>query len=209
VIIAAVTALILGAVGGFWYGTREVRATLEQIDAELQRVRAEATRGAIHELDAQLIGVLRSTVGNEAVRRPLDQAFADLDEADRILADAPPPGAPELDAGLAKLRDARARVQQLREDRGDAAATLARLEEISRQGALGPAEMTRDLGALRAGLGGLYAELAAEADRAGDARRAQRLLAAAMSVDPGNRGRYEEQQKAPPRAEAPTGKGRP
>jgi proteasome lid subunit RPN8/RPN11 len=206
VAVAAVTALILGGAGGFWWGTREVRATLEQVDVELARARAEAQRGVIREIDAQLVGVLRSTVGNEAVRRPLDQAFADLDEADRILADAPPPGAPELDAGLAKLRAARERVQHLREDRGDAAATLARLEEITRQGAPGPAEMARDLGVVRAGLGALYAELAGEAARAGDARRAERLLSAAASVDPGNRERYEEQQKAPPPADAPGAK---
>lgn len=197
-------AAILGAAGGFWLGTRDARAALQQMDAELSRVRSDAMRGAIREIDAQLVGMLRSTIGNDAVQRPLEQMIADLEEADRIFTDAPAPGTPELEVGLAKIRLARDRGRRIRDDRGDAHAALARLEEAARQGALSPAEMTRDLGVVRAGLGALYAELAGDALRAGDVRRAERLLAVAASVDPANRARYEQAPSLePPRPGAP------
>jgi proteasome lid subunit RPN8/RPN11 len=188
-----VLALVLGGLGGFRWGTTEERRVLEQLEVELSRVRGEAERHVKSEIDLQLIGLLRGTIGNDAVRRPLETTAADLEQAEKLLEDAPAPGTPEFESGLARLRSARDRVRRVRDDRGDAQAALAQLEEIARQGALGPAEVSRDLGTLRVGLGALYAELAADAARAKDGARAERLLAAAVAVDPANQTRYAQQ----------------
>lgn len=192
---AGLVALFLGAVGGFLYGTREARVALQQMDAEVQRARQEAIRDVVSDIDSQLLGILKTTVGNEAVRRPLDDVIGDLDAAGKTLAVSPGPDDAELAAALERLRDARERAQRLRDDRGDAKAVLGRLEEMSRQGAQSPAEMSRDIGVLRVSLGALYADLAADAAKSGDARKAQRMLAVAASVDPANRARYEQQLK--------------
>jgi proteasome lid subunit RPN8/RPN11 len=192
----ALLALVVGGFGGFWYGTREARSAIQELPRELDRARAEAVRAAINDIDAQLVSVLRTTVGNEAVRKPLDQMLADLDEAERSITLEVGPGDPEHEAALAKLRSARERAQQIKNDRGDAQAALTELERASKQVALDPVEVSRDLGLMRSALGALYAELATEGAKAGDMRRAQRLLTAAASVDPGNRARYEQQLKA-------------
>jgi hypothetical protein len=152
-------------------------------------------RAAINDIDAQLVSILRTTVGNEAVRKPLDQMLADLEDAERSITLEVGPGDPEHEAALAKLRSARERAQQIKNDRGDAHAALTELERASKQTSLDPVEVSRDLGLMRSALGALYAELAADGAKAGDVRRAQRLLTAAASVDPGNRARYEQQLK--------------
>jgi proteasome lid subunit RPN8/RPN11 len=186
---------VLAGIGGFWYGTREARAVIGQLSGELQRAREEAVRGAINDLDSRLVGLLRTTVGNEAVRKPLDLALADLEEAEKSLALSVGPGDPEHATALAKIQSARERAQQIKNDRGDAQAALAKLEEVARQATLDPVEVTRDLAVTRSALGALYAELALDGAKSGDLRRAQRMLAAAANVDPSNRARYEQQLK--------------
>lgn len=192
---AGIVALLLGAAAGFWFGTREARTALQQMDAEVQRARQDAIRNVVTDIDSQLLGVLKTTVGNEAVRRPLDEVIGDLDAAGKTLAVTPGPDDAELAAALERLRDARERAQRLRDDRADAKAVLGRLEEMSRQGAQSPAEMSREIGVLRVSLGALYADLAADAVKAGDTRKAERMLTVASSVDPANRARYEQQLK--------------
>ncbi len=200
---------LIGAVGGFWIGTREARAVLQQVELELSKARAEGVRAAVQDIDAQLLGVLRATLGNEATRRPLEQALVDLDEAEKTFADAPSYDSVEHRAGLARIEAARDRLRQIRDDRGDAHAVLARLEEISRQSSLSPAEISRELATMRATLGALHSEMASDAARAGDLARADRLLTAAAGVDNGNRARYEQQRKAlgGPAAPAPSASG--
>jgi hypothetical protein len=68
--------------------------------------------------------------------------------------------------------------------------------------------VTRDIAFMRASLGALYAELAADGAKGGDQRRAQRLLTAAANVDPANRGRYEQQLKTLEGGERPGDDGR-
>ncbi|HEX8112437.1 MAG TPA: hypothetical protein VF516_32125, partial [Kofleriaceae bacterium] len=92
----------------------------------------------------------------------------------------------------AQLRTARTRLIQLEQARGTAQAVLTQLELAARRGNEPSKEVTRDLAEQRAGLGAIYAELAADCAKA-DPGRARRLLAAAAHLDPGNRVRYEKQ----------------
>jgi proteasome lid subunit RPN8/RPN11 len=191
VLVVAVVAML----GGRWLGSRGSAAALQQMEAEIDRLRAEGGRASASTLDAQLVAILKSTVGNEGVKRPAEQIVAELDESAKALAEAPGPDDPELQDGLAKLKSARDRAARLRDDRGDAYAALQQLEDAARRGQPSPAEIARDVAIQRSALGALYAELASDAARAGDEKRSRRLLAAAASVDPANRERYEQQAK--------------
>jgi hypothetical protein len=79
--------------------------------------------------------------------------------------------------------------------RGSAEAALAAIQRVTRQGAELRGDLVREVADQRAGIGVLYAELAADVAKAGDARRAKRLLATAhlARLDPGGRSRYEAQ----------------
>jgi proteasome lid subunit RPN8/RPN11 len=102
------------------------------------------------------------------------------------------PGNPLSTSFAVQLRTARTRLVQLEQARGTAQAELTALESAARHGNEPSKEITRDLAEQRAGLGAIYAELAADASKA-DPTRARRLLAAAAHLDPGNRVRYEKQ----------------
>jgi hypothetical protein len=91
-----------------------------------------------------------------------------------------------------QLRIARDLLLRLGQDRGVAAAKLNQLERATRRSGELRTDLARDVSEQRSGLGGLYAELAGDAVRAGDAARARRLLATAAHLDPGNRTRYEK-----------------
>jgi proteasome lid subunit RPN8/RPN11 len=101
-------------------------------------------------------------------------------------------GNPPAPSFALQLRTARTRLVQLEQARGTAQAELNALEAAARHGNEPSREVARDLAEQRAGLGAIYAELAADSARA-DPGRARRLLAAAAHLDPGNRVRYEKQ----------------
>ncbi len=110
------------------------------------------------------------------------------------------PSAPSpLAAAIARLLELRHALARLALERASAQATLHAIEREAqrRDDPALRAEQRRDLGrevaAQRAGLGALYAELAAEAARAGDRPRAHRYFTTAARIDPGNRARYEQQ----------------
>jgi len=100
------------------------------------------------------------------------------------------------DPTVTQLKALRDRLQGLIDKRGSAEAVLVQLEKAARRGADRSIDLGRDLGEQRAGIGGLYAELATDAAKAGDKARAKRLLTAAAHLDPGNHGRYEKQLQA-------------
>lgn len=104
----------------------------------------------------------------------------------------PAAGTPPAPSFALQLRTARTRLIQLEQARGTAQAELNALEAAARRGNEPSKEVTRDLAEQRAGLGAIYAELAADSARA-DPARARRLLATAAHLDPGNRVRYEKQ----------------
>jgi proteasome lid subunit RPN8/RPN11 len=96
-------------------------------------------------------------------------------------------------AGLAtQLWIARDLLARLGHDRSAAAVTLNQLERATRRSGELRTDLARDVSEQRSGLGGLYAELASDALKTGDAARAKRLLGLAAHLDPGNRTRYEK-----------------
>lgn len=106
-----------------------------------------------------------------------------------------PPTTPEarIDDAIARLEVARAKLVRVHDDRLAAAVILQELTAGGRSRGPDPAELARDVAAQRNGLGQVYAELAADAVKAGDKDRARRLLHAAVRIDPGERARYEKQ----------------
>jgi hypothetical protein len=82
---------------------------------------------------------------------------------------------------------------QVAQGRSSALAELSALERSVRRRGDQRLDLGRDVAEQRSGLGTLYAELAADAVKAGDPARARRLLATAAHLDPGNRARYEQQ----------------
>jgi proteasome lid subunit RPN8/RPN11 len=208
----AVVLILIAGFFGHWLGSSSGGRGAVEAQLDLARAKADATQLAIGSLQSDLVGILRETLGDHAVRKPAAIAIADVEKAIaavKAVAPAPAP-APATDAGsagsaapstpptpveqaLTRLAAARTSLIRLLEDRGSAEAVLAQLELAARRGAAARADLARDVAAQRAGLGRLYAELATDAVKAGDPARARGLLAAAAHLDPGNRPRYEKQ----------------
>jgi hypothetical protein len=159
---------------------------------ELAKAKAEGAQLAISQLQVELLGQLREVVGDQAVRKPVVITIAELNS---VLATTPLPS--ETAARLIAARD---QLTQLLTTSAQAESTLANLEAAARRGGELRADLAHDVAEERAALGGLYAEFAADAAKAGDLGRARRLLAAAAHLDPGNRARYEAQLRSFDRA---------
>jgi proteasome lid subunit RPN8/RPN11 len=220
---------LVGGVVGHWFGIGAANQALAEAKLAIASAKADGTRAAIASLQSDLLGILRDTYSDEAMRRPLTEAVAVIDQLIAALAPeavtyGPPspagagsagsgavgsgaigsgatgsgapgpataPGSPATRFAL-QLRTARTRLLQLQQARGTAQAELSVLEAAARRGNEPSKEVTRDLTEQRAGLGTIYAELAADVVKA-DPSRARRLLAAAAHLDPGNHVRYEKQ----------------
>lgn len=192
----AIFALSLALIAGFLghcMGAQAGDAAIRQARMDLAHAREEGAQLAIASLDHELVAILRETIGDQAVRGPADQAIAELDRGIAGLQmSGPLTAAPS--AALAHMQSTRAVLDRLRQSRGSAEAALAAIERATRQGAENRTNLAHDVAEQRAGLGGVYAELATEAAKAGDQARARRLLATAAHLDPANRARYEALQ---------------
>jgi len=204
-----VVILVLGGFVGHWLGVGSANQALGEAQLEIVKARADGASATVGALQHDLVAVLRDTLGDEALRRPLAQAVGALDRAIGLVTALPPdagsgfPGALgplATDASLGQvageLRATREELLQLGQSRGTALATLAQLERIARPVGELRADLGHDIAEQRAGLGALYAELASDAVRIGDPARARRLLAAAAHFDPRNRARYETQLRS-------------
>jgi proteasome lid subunit RPN8/RPN11 len=194
-LVAAATAVLLILAAGFaghWLGTCSARGALVQAQLDVAKARTDGAQLAIESLESDLVGILRQTLSAESVRRPIGRAIDEIDRAIAALRAAGPPAA-ATEQAIAQAGRAREELTRLRDDRGAAAAVLEQLELAARRGGGARTDLARDVAEQRSGLGTLYAELAADAARAGDRVRARRLLAAAAHLDPGNRARYEKQ----------------
>ncbi len=184
--------LFIGAFVGNWWGTASANRALAQVEHELAKAKVAGAQEAVASLDADLIGILRQSLGDAAMRKPIASAIAELDglvktlEADAATSEAAKPV-------VARIREARARLDQVAHDRATSEVLLAQLERASRGNGPSRVELGRDVAEQRAGLGALYAELARDVVKAGDKARAKRLLTLAARLDPGNQSRYEEQ----------------
>lgn len=191
----AVFAIALALIAGFLghcMGAQAGSDVVRQARVELAQAREEGAQRAIASLDHDLVALLRETMGDQAVRAPVEQALAEIDRAIAGLQMSGPLPA-GASAALVQLQATRTVLDKVRQGRGSAQATLTAIERATRQGAENRTNLAHDVAEQRAGLGGLYAELATEAAKAGDRARARRLLATAAHLDPANRARYQAQ----------------
>ncbi len=79
---------------------------------------------------------------------------------------------------------------------GAASKNLAILETLGRLSTLDPRQVAQVLSSMQAALGQLYGEVAEDAVKAGDVKRAVRLLRVAEKIDPGNAGRHKKRRLA-------------
>ena len=89
-----VVGLLLLAIGGFaghWFGAGSANQALAQLDLEVARAKIEGAQLTATGLQTELVGVLRNTMGDEALHRPVEQAISDLD---RVIALLPAPVVP-------------------------------------------------------------------------------------------------------------------
>jgi proteasome lid subunit RPN8/RPN11 len=209
-IIVGITLLIIGGFVGHWWSAGAVGQVQAEAQLEIAKAKSEGVQLTIASLQSDLLAVLRDTLGDEALHRPVMQAIAEIDAALAVLptdsAAAPADGkaaastaAPgsDCDARLGQLagqlRGTRGNLLRIGESRGTALAELSRLEHMARSGGPQRADLGRDVAEQRSGLGALYSELANDAVKAHDLPRARRLLATAAHFDPRNRTRYEKQ----------------
>jgi proteasome lid subunit RPN8/RPN11 len=194
---ALATMLVLGLImlliGGFvgqWWAGRGTQQLLLQAQAEIQKARQEGAALQLTQLQHDLVAVLRATLGNEAVHKPVADAIANLDGSIKSLEGQA--GNPDAVKAVETLKTLRENLVRLEDDRGGAYSTLETLEAYSKRNAMVRSDLERDVAVQRTGIGQLYAELATEVAKS-DKPRAMRLLATAALVDPANTPRYEQQ----------------
>jgi hypothetical protein len=182
--------LLLGGFIGNWWGSRSAREVVAELQTENINAKLAGAQQYATMLQSDLVGVLRATLGDHALHKPVAEAVADLDKA--IAALGATSGAPSADDKLATLKAVREKLVTLEQDRSTAEAVLANLEHFARSSGDVRA-LIHDASEQKSGIGNLYAELAADAAKAKDLDRARRLFATAAHLDPANRSRYERQ----------------
>ena len=211
-VVAVVLVLIAGFIG-HWIGSASAGRGVAEAQIDVVKAKNEGAQLAISTLQSDLVGMLRETLGDQAVRKPTVQAINEIDHALATL-QAPPTGAGSGSAGsgsagsgsaaattsedrihqaVTQLKTARESLVKLHNDRNSAETVLAKLEQAARRGNDLRADLAHDVAEQRSGLGRLYAETSLDAVKANDLPRARRLLATAAHLDPGNRARYEKQ----------------
>jgi proteasome lid subunit RPN8/RPN11 len=209
--VGAALLLLIGGFLGHWLGAAAGNAAVSEAQNDLLKAKIEGSQMMVTSLQTDLVGVLRDTLGDAALHKPVGEAIAAIDDAIKAVTPAPtvapvagtgsgssagsaaspPPTNPALD----KLKDARDKLAHLAEERSTETALLTQLEHATRHTGELRAELAHEVGEQRAGLGAAYAELAANVVKT-DPDRARRLLVAAAHFDPGNRARYEAQLKS-------------
>jgi len=197
VIVALVLVMVAGFIG-HWMGSSRAEDAVARMQLELLKARAEGSQVAIASIDNDLATIVRDAVNDRAVQAPVAIAVDQLDQAIAALAGPPgaAPGTPVDPAATAeRLRQVKARLMAVLTERQMAEALLAQITAFTRQNGDLRVDLARDVARQRAGIGGLYAELAEQIGKA-DPARVKRLLDTAASLDPGNRGRYAKQLQA-------------
>ncbi len=95
-ILIGVVLLLVGGFVGHWLGAGSANQVLAQAQLEIANAKIEGAQLQVAQLQINLVDVLRNTLGDEALRRPIVQA---VDELDRALAWLPAPSAPAPAAG--------------------------------------------------------------------------------------------------------------
>lgn len=192
-LVVALLFLLIGGFVGQWWGTRGAAQAIQQAQVDMLKARQEGAAQQMSQLQGDLVGVLRATMGNEALRKPVAEAIANLDETIKGL-EGQGSNADAVKA-VGTLKTLRENLVRLSEDRGGAYAALETLEQYSKRNSLVRQDLERDVAVQRTGIGQLYVELATEVAKT-DKARATRLLATAAMIDPGNAAVYEQRLQA-------------
>src|SRR5439155_1368102 len=75
------TLLVIGGLAGHWWGSGEVNQVKIEAQLEIAKAKTEGAQVTIASLQSDLLGVLRDTLGDDAVSRPLGQAITELERA--------------------------------------------------------------------------------------------------------------------------------
>ena len=186
-ILTGILLLAVGGLLGWWLGQRGAADALDRAQKDLNTQRAAGAQQIIRSLNAELLGLLRQSLGGEALRRPLDQSIDDIDKGLKAMEGV---GAPA--AALEDIQRARRRIFRLRESHLAAEQTLTVLAETARHGSISPAEVNRVLSVQQALLAQVCVDVAAALAKTGDTRGARRLLLNAAKIDPAKRSLYEK-----------------
>jgi hypothetical protein len=198
--------LLIGGFIGNWWGASSTNRVIEQAQAEIAKARTDAIETVVGELQSDLVGVLRESLGDAGMQQPIATAIREIDAAIADLDGSAAPGGGSAQGSAAPanpsermkqlattLRGTRERLMRIADDRQAAQALLAKLALRARDKTRLHEDLGHDVAEQRSGLGTLYAELAADVAKGGDKARAKRLLTIAAHLDPGNRVRYEQQ----------------
>jgi proteasome lid subunit RPN8/RPN11 len=161
----------------------------------------DAVRAAIASLNADLLAVVRASLGDESSWRSFDDGLNQLNQA---VKDARPlqQNNPAFQPVVQSMEGARETLDRARKDRRLAYEMLRRIEQVSGRAPDNRGEINvrlmvqEELKKQRQALGGIYAELAQEAMRIKNPDRARQLLTSAVNADPDRKSDYEQQLKS-------------
>jgi proteasome lid subunit RPN8/RPN11 len=88
-IVVGLMLLLIGGGVGHWLGARSANDVLARAEVEIVKARSEGAQRTLASLSSDLVGILRDTLGDEALRRPLIQAVGILDQIIQIIAALP------------------------------------------------------------------------------------------------------------------------
>lgn len=183
-------ALLVGVLFGFGLGATWMRRGAAADPAP----GVQTAQDAVASLNSDLIAVIRGSLSDEAFAKTFDEGIARLDHASEALKPLDFSD-PSVKAAVQSVADAQQSLSRARHDRLVAHEMLQQIEQVIRRNHT-PASVERDLEEQRVALAGLYFELAREAALKKDGARADEMLKKAISIDPVNQARYEQQFKS-------------
>jgi len=99
--------LVIGGFVGHWFGVGSANQAIAQVEIEVAKAKMEGAQITAASLQSDLVNVMRATMGDEALHRPVEQAIGDLDRVIALLP-APPAPVPVVDPAPAAGSAARA-----------------------------------------------------------------------------------------------------
>ena len=182
--------VLIGGLAGFAFAQYRMRDAVREAQMRIDRDRAAAAEVLLRGLNVELLSFVReAAAGGSGLRRDFDEGLAAIDLGVAQLSS----GRDSKDA-IVPLLAGRRKLKELRDAHFAADRSLRLLQSLGERTSAIPREVTRMLSDQRAALGQLYAEVADDVARAGDKRRARRLLRLAATLEPGNARRYENKR---------------
>lgn len=83
--------LVIGGFVGHWFGAGSANQVLAGAELEVAKAKMEGAQIIEASLQRDLVEVMRATMGDEALHRPVEQAINDLDRVIALLPAPPPP----------------------------------------------------------------------------------------------------------------------